>query len=73
MSIMQKAIDYFNCDKASVLFIGDSLIDANTANNADVDFAAVLTGTTTESEFSELPHVCRKNTLTEIFDFCKCV
>jgi len=66
-----KAIDYFKCGKKSVLFIGDSLIDANTANNAEVDFAAVLTGTTTKQDFLALPSICILNTLTEILEFCK--
>jgi len=63
-----KAINYFGCDKSSVLFIGDSLIDANTANNAGVDFAAVLTGTTTKQEFLALPYICIENTLAGVLE-----
>ena len=64
-----KAIDYFGNDKNDILFIGDSLIDANTANNASVDFAAVLTGTTTKNEFALLPHVYIGDSLTDIISF----
>ena len=63
-----KAINYFGDDKSSVLFIGDTLIDANTAFNASVDFAAVLTGTTGQNEFLDLPHVCISKNLTELFE-----
>jgi len=66
-----KAIDYFGDGKQDVLFIGDSLIDANTANNAGVDFAAVLTGTTAREEFHALPSVFVADTLTEILEFCE--
>lgn len=51
-----KAIKFFGGDKRSVLYIGDSLIDANTAAGAEVDFAAVLTGTTAGEDFAELPN-----------------
>jgi len=63
-----KAIEHFGCDLQSVLFIGDSLIDANTAANAGVDFAAVLTGTTSERDFLALPHVFIAKSLTEIVE-----
>ncbi len=39
--------------KDEVLYVGDSLVDAKTAQNAEVSFAAVLTGTTTRKEFEE--------------------
>ena len=64
-----KAISYFSCDKNSVLFIGDSLIDANTAANANVDFAAVLTGATTKQEFLVLPHILIAENLTEVMEY----
>ena len=38
--------------KEEVLYVGDSYVDAKTAENANVGFAAVLTGTTTREEFS---------------------
>jgi len=60
-----KVIDYFGSDKQSVLFIGDSLIDAKTAANAGVDFAAVLTGTTTAQDFLKFSHIHIANNLSE--------
>ena len=49
------------------LYIGDNLIDAETARNAGVDFAAVTTGSTTREEFESLPHICIGGSLLEIF------
>ncbi len=40
-----------------LLYIGDSLVDAKTAQAAGVDFAGVSTGTTTKEELREYPHV----------------
>ena len=48
-----KAIECLNLRKEDCLFIGDSLVDAETAKNAEVDFVAVLTGTTKGVEFEE--------------------
>ena len=61
-----KAIKRLDATNSSVLYVGDSMIDANTANNAEIDFGAVLTGTTTESEFQQLPHVYIAKSLTEL-------
>lgn len=44
------AIDHLNAKKEEALYVGDSLVDARTAENAKVDFAAVLTGTTTRDD-----------------------
>jgi len=66
-----KATRRFGVEHSSVLYIGDSLIDANTANNARIDFAAVLTGTTTHNDFQTLPNVCIAKSLTEMLSFCK--
>jgi len=49
-------------------YIGDSLIDAKTALAANVDFAAVTTGTTTETEFSRYPYVKVVKNLSEFFN-----
>lgn len=34
--------------------VGDSIVDVQTAQNAGVDFAGVLTGTTKKEDFLEL-------------------
>ena len=41
----------------NVYYVGDSMVDALTAERAGVPFIAVLTGTTGESEFNELPNI----------------
>jgi len=63
------AISKFGNDKQTVLFTGDSLLDANAASNAGVDFAAVLTGTTTEQEFLPFPHILIAQSLTEVYEY----
>lgn len=40
-----------------VLYVGDSTVDAQTAQKAGVAFAAVLTGTTTRQDFEKYPFV----------------
>lgn len=62
------AIDSFNEQLNNVLYIGDSLIDAKTALAANVDFAAVTTGTTKEIEFSQYPYVKIAKNLSELFN-----
>lgn len=60
------AIQRFGVAKAAVLYTGDSFIDANAAQNAGVDFAAVTTGTTTADTFQSYPHVRIMKHLKEI-------
>ena len=61
------AIDSLNAKLTEVLYIGDSLIDAKTALAANVDFAAVTTGTTNENEFLQYPYVKILKNLSELF------
>lgn len=60
-------VEKLKVDKADVLYIGDSHIDAQTAVNAGVDFAGVTTGTATKQVFEKYPHVCIAGSLTELF------
>lgn len=46
-------IDKLEVSKGETLYVGDSYIDAETAQNAGVDFAGVLTGSTTKDDFSK--------------------
>lgn len=62
------AIDILNEKRDNVLYIGDSLIDAKTALAANVDFAAVTTGTTKETEFLQYPYVKIVKSLSELFN-----
>jgi len=66
-----KAIEHLGAKNSSVLYIGDNVIDANTAKNANIDFGAVTTGTTTVSEFQDLPHVYIAKNLTELIELTK--
>ena len=45
-------LEHLGLKKEEVLYVGDSYVDAKAAENANVGFAAVLTGTTTREEFS---------------------
>lgn len=51
------ALRYFQIEKRELLYVGDNLIDAQTAQRAGVDFIGVLTGTTQRETFEKLPHV----------------
>ncbi len=60
-------IQKLNEPKENILYIGDSYIDAQTANNAGVDFAGVTTGSTSFEEFQKYPNKCVGHNLTDIF------
>lgn len=47
-------INRLGVSKEDVLYVGDSYIDAETAKNAGVDFAGVLTGSTDEKLFQNI-------------------
>ncbi|MBQ9375369.1 MAG: HAD family hydrolase [Ruminococcus sp.] len=64
---LELMIKKLNVDKSDVLYIGDSYIDAKTALNAGVDFAGVLTGSTSKSDFEKYPNICIANNLLELF------
>lgn len=51
------AMEQLGAERGDLLYCGDTLIDADTAAGAGVDFCAVLNGTTTAVEFSHVPHV----------------
>lgn len=54
---LNTAIAALGVEKEQVLYCGDTVIDAGTAQNAGVDFSAVLNGTTPASEFERFPSV----------------
>lgn len=62
-----KAIEALGAGRREVLYVGDSLVDAKAAQSAGVDFAAVLTGTTTD--FSGYDSVFIGNNVRGVFDF----
>lgn len=61
-----KALDRLECAREETLYIGDSLVDARTAENSGVHFAAVTTGTTTAADFETVPHVSVMKNLSEL-------
>jgi phosphoglycolate phosphatase len=61
-----KAIDALGTD--SVLYVGDSVIDAQTAQRAGVPFVAVLSGTTREGAFAPYNPQCVLADLSELRD-----
>ena len=65
------AIGSLNSKMNDVLYIGDSLVDAKTALAANVDFAAVTTGTTNEKEFLQYPCIKVLNNLSELKELIK--
>lgn len=62
------AIKQLHTTKAETLYIGDSTVDAETAQAAGVDFAGVTHGVTTAEELSEYPHKKIMSTLEELLD-----
>ena len=62
------AIEHLGVEKRKVLYVGDSLVDAQTAERAGVDFAGVLTGTTKKEAFTEYPSVCVAENMYEVYD-----
>lgn len=68
------AMEHLAAGNEEALYVGDSLVDAKTAANAKVRFAAVLTGTTTREDFrnyqsvyigENVPDVC--NYIEEVY------
>lgn len=63
------AVEHLKAEKSNVLYVGDSVVDARTAQNANVDFAGVLTGTTTREEFEEYPNLCIVENISQICNY----
>lgn len=63
-----RALDTFGLEREQVLYCGDSLVDGQTAQNAGVDFCAVLNGTTVPADFDAagLPRVHTSPDLWEL-------
>lgn len=63
------AIDALGVAKEEALYVGDSLVDAKTAANAQTAFAAVLTGTTTREDFAPYTRVYTGETIADVFQY----
>lgn len=67
------AINKWQLEKEDILYVGDSLVDAKTAENAGVSFAAVLTGTTTKEDFEQYESVYIGKGIEDIVSFALCL
>lgn len=63
------AIEQLGVAKDEVLYVGDSYVDAQTAESAGVKFAGVLTGTTTREDFMKYSHMTIGRHVREIYEF----
>ena len=61
-----KAVERMGVAKEDFLYCGDTVLDAQAAQRAGVDFAAVLNGTTPAEAFRDWPCVCVARDLTEL-------
>lgn len=68
---MSALCSIYGCQKKDMLYIGDNVIDAQTANTYGCDFAAVTTGTTPATAFYQFPHIKIMNHLHELLSIKK--
>lgn len=70
---LKKAIFLLKSNPNDTLYIGDSIIDAETAQNANVDFFAVLSGVTTYNDFYLSGYNIKKyfNSIKDIINYLK--
>lgn len=62
------AMDRLGVTPSQVLYVGDSTVDALTAQAAGTDFAGALTGATTRQELEAYPHTRLMNSLAELME-----
>ena len=63
------AIECLGVMSEEVLYVGDSLVDAKTADNAKVKFAAVLTGTTTKDKFKGYNNIYIGQNIADVYKY----
>jgi len=67
------ALDALNTSGTDCLYVGDSVVDAKTAERADVDFIATLTGVTAETDFNGYPALGIINHISELPGLLHCL
>lgn len=67
------AVERLGLEKTEVLFCGDTVIDAETARRAGVEFCAVLNGTTPAQAFEEYPYVHVAPDLADLLNWLKTI
>lgn len=65
------ALERSGVRRDQALFVGDTVIDAETARRAGLDFAAVCNGTTGPEAFRDWPHVCVARDLPALLDWLR--
>lgn len=60
------AIEQLQLERTDILYVGDSIVDAETAEAAKVDFAGVLMGTTSAEDFAKYRNICIVDDLYEL-------
>jgi len=68
---LQMALDRLGCTPAEAIYIGDSLTDAQTAQRAEVDFIAVLSGATPQDALNGYPVYRFLEDVSELPDLLK--
>jgi phosphoglycolate phosphatase len=66
-----KAVDKLDIKQNEAVYVGDSIVDAQAAHRAKLDFIAVLTGHHSKEAFDELPNIAIHNNLTTLLDTVK--
>lgn len=62
------ALNALKSTNDATLYIGDSTVDAQTAQNAKVHFAGLLNGTTTHSELAAYPNIAILNNISQLLE-----
>ena len=62
------ALDKLHIKKEEAYYVGDSHVDAKAAENAEIDFIGVLTGTTKKENFDRYKNVCICNDIKEVYN-----
>jgi haloacid dehalogenase superfamily, subfamily IA, variant 1 with third motif having Dx(3-4)D or Dx(3-4)E len=62
------SVNHFKYNKEDVLYVGDSYIDAEAAQNAEIDFVGVTTGTTMKKDFEKYNNIKIVDSLSQIIE-----
>ncbi len=65
---LQLAVERLGCRLQDALYVGDSVVDAEAAQQAGVSFAAVLSGVTRREEFDAFPSAAVVENLRQLTD-----
>lgn len=68
-----RAVEMSGLDIADCVYVGDSYIDAQTSENAGMDFLAVTTGSTTKEDFAEYSPIAILDDIALIKDGLNCI